>query len=163
MKRFCIIMIMTFGILVFVAPASATLIVPEWIDGNPNIEDYCPECSLFNDKIDPVPDGTNTFGPLTITVYDTAAGQMFDWASTSYIAMILVKGGPNANLYEYGCSPGATSGTGLHAPTNPSGKYAGLSHISYCTNAPVPEPCTMLLFGAGLAGFGVFRKKFNKI
>jgi len=28
--------------------------------------------------------------------------------------------------------------------------------------AHAPEPATMLLFGAGLAGFGVFRKKFTK-
>lgn len=160
MKKFCILMFMAFGVLVLVMPASATPIITH-LDGNPKIEDLCPNCSLYDDKIDPVPDGTNTFGPLTITVYDTAAGQVFDWTSTSYISMILVKGRPDSILYDYGC-PGEASDTGLHAPMNPSGKWAGLSHISYCAGSPVPEPATMLLFSAGLAGLGVFRKKFKK-
>ena len=46
---------------------------------------------------------------------------------------MIAKGGPNANVYTY--LGGSTGDTGLHAPTGPSGRFAGLSHISFCYGA----------------------------
>jgi hypothetical protein len=36
-------------------------------------------------------------------------------------------------------------------------------NITVRGSSPIPEPATMLLFSAGLAGLGVFRKKFGKV
>lgn len=82
-------------------------------------------------KIDPVTEGDH--GVFTITdIYNTDAGQVFDWTSTVPILAITVKGGPVDNdpqFYSY-APDGATSGTGLHAILNPnSGKWYGLSHL----------------------------------
>jgi hypothetical protein len=141
---------------------SANGVQPIWLGGNPRIDDYCPSCDWYTQKIDPVVDGT--YGPFTIDWYDTDNGPLFDWTSTSFIYAVLVKGGPNANLYEY--SPGGeTNDNGLHAPVNlKNGKYFGLSHISYCAGSPVPEPGTMLLLGTGLVGLAGqrIRKKIKK-
>jgi hypothetical protein len=68
------------------------------------------------------------------TVVVTVDGLTFNWSASIPIDAVIVKGGPNANLYAY--EPEAMSNAGepaLHAPVNPSnGMYYGLSHIAFC-------------------------------
>ena len=57
---------------------------------------------------------------------------------------VFVKGGNiGGNLYDYRPS-GTMADSGLHTPANPSGKWAGVSHISFCyalvTQSPTPPP-----------------------
>jgi hypothetical protein len=71
---------------------------------------------------------------VTIEITNTACGQVFKWIASPGISFdyIVVKGGPNANGYDYrGLNPLPTEDYYLHAPVQ-SGKYAGLSHIDFC-------------------------------
>src|SRR5688572_3770378 len=136
----CMVATLMVGAAQFDAAAAplADHVPPVFVPGNPS----CP-AGLTELKIEPVADGTYTDGTLTVTidVRDTAAGPVFDFTANIGVDTVIVKGGPNANIYNY--SPEATSDTGLHAPVNDSnGKYFGLSHISFCydvdpaTNTP---------------------------
>jgi hypothetical protein len=70
-------------------------------------------------------------GSITIDVYNTPSGPQFDfWTDhpSHVVTDMYVKGGPTANLYDFGV--GVTSDTGLHSPINDNNdKYYGLSHI----------------------------------
>ena len=85
-------------------------------------------------KIDPVTTGTYAllFGSVTITVRQTAAGDVFDFDTgdpNNTIESIGVKGGPAFLSWTLN----ASSGTDLHAVTDPnSGKWYGLSYL--CIN-----------------------------
>ena len=71
-----------------------------------------------------------TSGPISWT----NDGTYVTWSSTVPVKVaIIVKGGPNANVYFSGCDECLTGGTGLSAPINPAnGKPYGLSNITFC-------------------------------
>ena len=120
-----------------VLPATATHVNPTLVPGNAS----CP-AGTTELKVEPVTDGTFSDGTLTVTidVRDTAGGQVFDWTSNIGVDAVIAKGGPNSNVYTY--SPESIGDTGLHAPANASGKFAGLSHISFCYDVEVPPTTT---------------------
>jgi LPXTG-motif cell wall-anchored protein len=105
----------------------STHVSPTEVPGNAP----CPE-GLTELKVEPVEDGTFDDGVLfvTVDVTDTADGQVFSWTSNIGVDVVIVKGGNASNVYTY--DPESTGDTGLHAPVNPSGGFAGLSHISFC-------------------------------
>jgi hypothetical protein len=106
-----------------------------FVAGNPT----CPANTVQGPKIDPGSNGS--FGPVDVTGYD---GKTFDWAlKAAYLhiydmAAVIVKGGPNANIFWYDYTAGGLddSDTGLHSPVNHNNdKYFGISHIQFCLDA----------------------------
>jgi hypothetical protein len=125
-------------------PVLATHVTPTFVAGNHTCAQLDSEFG-HEFKIQPVESGTfddpNSDFSVTLTVNDTAAGPTVDFVSNLAVDAVFVKGGDDGNLYSY--DPAETADTGLHAPLNPNGKWAGLSHLSFCfTTTPeesVPE------------------------
>ncbi|TNE49854.1 MAG: hypothetical protein EP344_17710, partial [Bacteroidetes bacterium] len=108
-------------------------IEPDFIAGNPSL------CT-GGTRVDPYSGTYNldAFGnTVTITVSSASCGQVVSWSVPDNIVIdhVIVKGGPNANDYDYtGVNPRPTSDGNLHAPLSPgsNGCYAGLSHLDFC-------------------------------
>ena len=114
---------------IFPTPAVATHVTPQFVEGNP---------TCGGDKFDPPNNGTHNvpgFGSITVS---NANGSTFNWTSTFGIDSVIVKGGPNANVYTYDPPAESFGDTGLHAPVNPNnGQFFGLSHIEFCFDKDV--------------------------
>ena len=91
--------------------ASGTVVEPTFYEGNPHCDDL---------------------GLLTFTQYEGTGTeeQPFGWVSSTPIDAVIVKGGPNANVYFY---DEATEGGPVNPPVNPNnGTYYGISHVDWC-------------------------------
>jgi LPXTG-motif cell wall-anchored protein len=114
--------------------AGATHVTPTQVPGNAT----CP-AGTTELKVEPVESGTESDGTLTVTLVVT--GNTFDWTSNIGVDVVIVKGGNASNVYDY--RPGESTGdTGLHAPANASGGFAGLSHVSFCYDVEQPTTST---------------------
>ncbi|HPP03103.1 MAG TPA: hypothetical protein PLX83_21190, partial [bacterium] len=103
---------------------------PELWPGNPQCEDVgCGGTQLY---IDPPTSGTYIIDARRSITIISEDGVYLNWIATVGVDVncVIVKGGANANVYRY--PDGTLSDTGLHAPLNPNGKPAGLSHVIFC-------------------------------
>ncbi len=130
-------------------PPSGDGVQPHVESGNPRCRDVMTSAQfLLERKQDPPGDATIalTFGALSgtleVRVNETAETFRFTLTGDFVAAGVIVKGGPNANFYDYR-PDGNAADTGLHAPVNPNnGKFYGLSHISFCLTDDVPPAPT---------------------
>jgi hypothetical protein len=121
------LLISLFGVL---AVAQASSVTPTFVAGNPDCEDLGYDFG-YKPYPEPPPSGTYPFPDGINSVEITSDGTYFDWAATLGIDAVIVKGGPNANVYIY--DPEAEEDTVLNSPTNPNNDQPfAISHIEFC-------------------------------
>jgi hypothetical protein len=79
-------------------------------------------------------DGYGNTATVVIT-YEEPCGEVLSWSVPDNIVIdvVYVKGGTTQNVYDYtGTTPRPSSDGELHSPVNPSGGYAGISHVDFC-------------------------------
>ena len=120
--------------------APLALVTPDTVDGNPPL-------GPGGLRVDGAGTYTHTYMGvdihITVTMLETDDGEEFAFTSDWPVVKVVAKGGrEGANIYTY--SPGLYSDTGLHAPLNPSGKWADISHIDFYF--AVPEKIEVIKF-----------------
>ncbi|HEX2622190.1 MAG TPA: hypothetical protein VHL11_18660 [Phototrophicaceae bacterium] len=101
---------------------------PVVVAGNPKCADLFPGTTEL--KIDPPVGGIASDGTLTVNVINLT-DTTFDFTANIGVDAVIVKGGPNSNVYTY--IPETLGDTGMITATNPNNdKPYSISHISFC-------------------------------
>lgn len=118
-------------------PPSASGEQPVEVPGNVNFDSLPTTINPFTcDRIVSVePVTAGTFGADNeVTISNIGTDNTFDFEISDDFAAIgvLVKGGPNTNVYDYRPT-GIQADQELHAPVNPANMtFYGLSHLDFC-------------------------------
>jgi hypothetical protein len=161
MRKFILVSLLLASAILILIPSvvMAAAVTPTILSGNPTPDKILGLEGNYWYKVDPPHSGTfNKDGhSVQWTISVDGKSLNFDHASPGIIAVI-VKGGPNANLYRYDIP--MESDTSLRAPDNNGGNIPQISHVIFVWGVeplrPVPEFPAGLLFGIGLAGVGGF-------
>jgi hypothetical protein len=114
------------------------------VDRNPS----CADLGLGQYEVkDDNPGDDTTIGAVSFD-YDGLRSVSVSTSGEYVIDGVIVKGGPDANVYTTGFS-------GMVAPVNPGGKRADISHVSVCYHdAPTPDPVTVSV-QVGACAYGI--------
>jgi hypothetical protein len=130
MKRFGWIIVLALAVALWPMLAQAASVAPTVVPGNPSCEDLGYAYG-FKPTPEATPSGVyNLGGGYWINVIQAGGTTPVEWASNIGIDAVIVKGGPNANVYVY--DPESFGDSGLVAPDVSSGTAAGLSHLEFC-------------------------------
>ncbi len=109
---------------------------PVYVPGNPDCGDMDQLCECTS-SFKPSGNGIGTFtypdGVSEVTA-TASSGTHFYWTSDLAVCCVIVKGGNNANVYQY--DPPSYGDGNLHPPINPNNNQPyGINHIEYCYTA----------------------------
>jgi hypothetical protein len=111
------------------APSKAASVTPVYVPGNPTCTELGYTYGVRWNYPEDSRGGTYPLGTGTVTW--STDGTYVDWSSTFGVDAVIVKGGPNANLYAY--SPESFGDNSLASPINPNTREPyGLSHVDFC-------------------------------
>ncbi len=127
------VFVMLAGVLL-TTPVRAASVAPTYVAGNPTCQDQGFALG-FKPEPQNSPSGTYALPGSSGTVTVTSNGTgLVSWSSTIGIDAVIVKGGPNANVYVY--NPESMGDTNLVTPMNNQEPY-GLSHVEFCYDLEV--------------------------